>query len=210
MKRQRRILHLAVAPPRAARPPARADRRSTGGTWCIHSRHGASSVRGTALRPGRRVADGARGRGALPEPTGVATEARSLDLRPPRLLFRVILHLAVVLDFAAQMEERVARVVEAAVGGPLGADERLDAKLRRAPLRAKRRLRLLHLGLEHEQLLLEALPAAVAVGRAPRRPRARGARRRRPPPPPCGPAPAATRTSCRSSSASTRDPPRAS
>ena len=38
----------------------------------------------------RRVADGARGRGALPEPTGVATEARSLDLRPPRLLFRVI------------------------------------------------------------------------------------------------------------------------
>ena len=65
------------------------------------------------------------------------------------------------------MEERVARVVEAAVGGPLGADERLDAKLRRAPLRAKRRLHLLHLGLEHEQLL-EALPSAVAVGRAPR------------------------------------------
>ena len=75
--------------------------------------------------------------------------------------------MAVVLDFAAQMEERVARVVEAAVGGPLGADERLDAKLRRAPLRAKRRLHLLHLGLEHEQLL-EALPSAVAVGRAPR------------------------------------------
>ena len=32
------------------------------------------------------------------------------------------------------MEERVARIVEAAVGGALGADERLNAKLRRAPL----------------------------------------------------------------------------
>jgi len=51
-----------ASPPRAcarrcgcaasSRATSCASRSPIGGTWCIHSRHGASSVRGTALRPG--------------------------------------------------------------------------------------------------------------------------------------------------------------
>ena len=159
----------------------------------------------------RRVADGARGRGALPEPTGVATEARSLDLRPPRLLFRVIrtppwrsclisLRKWKSASRASSRPQSVAHSARMSASMPSSAARRFERNV----------VCTSSISDWSTSSCSRLFPPPSPSGARRGRPRARGARRRRPPPPPCGPAPAATRTSCRSSSASTRDPPRAS